>query len=470
MANEVTLMVRDANQQVLAYAGGKLFTLGSDGDAVIYNFNTAVYTRPDYVKWDDSYFFVSDVFDLCMVRDKQITQFCQCDVPLPKARYIEMFHDHIVVGNIRSYKGYEYPRRLMSSHLRDWSVWEEAQNNEATLYDFTDEYSGLEITEGITGMAVVMMGGIERLLVTLPSRVEVIDYVGLPYVYQKHTVFPNIGCPFPYALAKTPAGVFTISEDSIWRFGGEDFEDVGQDQIKFLYENLTTNTDYRYRLWSGVDIPRSEVFWCFATDQDIDMQITYNWRDKTWVSAPVENLHSFLRSPVRTKPTSFDQLTGTFDALTGSFDALGGQGTASNQVLWGSDDGRILRDEAVGDADSSLVDVDDPYVETGDIFYDDLATMKTIDSIFLNADYKASTCDGVEVYISARNELDETVSYSLVGTWTKSSELKKLTFPPVTGKIFRFKFQFKATNAAYGVRNARISGWAESVNMRKATR
>src|SRR5690606_1018229 len=72
----------------------------------------------------------------------------------PKARYVEVFFDHLVIADV-DYKG-RYAHRLQWSDLYNFNVWDAARTNEADQYDILPS-ADCEVS-GITGIGKIGSG------------------------------------------------------------------------------------------------------------------------------------------------------------------------------------------------------------------------------------------------------------------------------------------------------------------------
>lgn len=458
MANEVTALFPTDKQLVLAFAGGRLYEAGSTGDKLIQDFNTNVYQRLAGVKYLDAYFCTSDFIELFMVKDGQVTEFQKCEMPLPTGRFVEFFMDRVVVGRIANFMGETAESAILFSDRADYGLFEEKATNEATRYDLTPQLVSSENVTGLTGLKA--WGNV--LYAYTPNSIELIQYVGQPWVLRKETLPMQIGNCFPYAVVNGQFGQYFVSCESVYVTTSGGVQEVGQAVSSFLFNDLSEVDEQRYKMWGAYDPVSREVFWVYASktgNGELDSKIVYNESDQQWTTSKCENLHSHARVTVRSLPLTIDDLSGAIDNQVGNIDNLVGEAGIASLSLWGTADRKVLRDETVTDNFADFVDAEEPYLETGDLFFEDLHNRKEVNGVLINADYDENTCDGVEVFISTRDKLDEEVVWVSKGLWTKDIKTKIRTFSPVNGIVFRFKFLFKEATADRGVRNAKFSAW-----------
>jgi hypothetical protein len=384
-------------------------------------------------------------------------------VDLPKARYIESFYDHMVVGNY-TYKGETRPNGILSSGLYNPSDWTTTHANEVARIDF-EEFAQPDFPlVGLTGLKRM-----NNLLVAyLPTALIGLRYVGLPKVYQWDPITEHCGNSLMYGMTSHANTHFFFDgvQLNFCSFSAEGVQVIGTRIVTYFGETISTDFELQQRTWAYVWRERQEVWWIFcstASEGEYDKAVVYNWQSKEWFTADVENLHAF--GGLARRAETCDELDGTCDELTGEADDLSANGEPIVPRLWADGDNLLLREVIVADTDEKMIEVGVPVLETKDYDYGDSTTVKEVDAILIDAKY-AGECRGIDVYVSARKFLNDTVTYTLVGRWVPTVEEGELTFAGIAGNIFRYKFELVGPM----VRDARWSLWAETIADDKAAK
>jgi hypothetical protein len=99
-------------------------------------------------------------------------------------------------------------------------------------------------------------------------------------------------------------------------------------------------------------------------------------------------------------------------------------------------------------------------LETNDLFYGDLSTVKEVESLLIQA--TLGTAIGVEVYVSARENLGDDITFKLVGqVWTPSLREGRLSLPRVAGRIIRYRFVPKPNAPASSIDSFKWTNFTE---------
>lgn len=176
--------------------------------------------------------------------------------------------------------------------------------------------------------------------------------------------------------------------------------------------------------------------------------VVYNYLNKTWsVRTYSKPVRSFGVYPERALAVS--ELSGSVASQTTTVEGLDASGEAA-QLVVGSD-GKVYKLTFSG----SLETQDLPVLETGDMLYGSLETMKEVSRIHISAE---GTFSGIKVEVSARNALSDSVSYTNVGTWTTTLPENALTFAAKAGRVLRYRFTPQGE-----VKNFKFHGYEDNV-------
>lgn len=418
--------------------GAALCIRGPDGLIV-----PGIFNLPDpYGRWATTVFegrlyFTNKVCPIHVVTDQQeINRLNYVNVnpkayDQPAGCYLETFFDHLVVANC-SYRGY-FPWRVHWSDVRKFHVFESSNENEADYYDILEDTPSLL---GITGMA--KFG--DALIVYTGSSIWAATYVGLPTGMRWSRRISGIGNDFPWAVVPVDKFHFFISER--WRtiglFDGSEIpQPIGDPIAKYFFDDLTTNPNYRYRLWGTLDNTNREVVWTYISTVSLggvfDRQLVYNLQDKTWYIRGCEDVQSFMDSSY--VYTNIDSLAGTTINEWAGTTIQGLSPGAVKYRMWGMSNGRFAIDS--NDPHTNLLDCAQPYLETGDFTYGDIWAVKEVERLFI----LAKDLNYVRVSVSVRNSPDDTISWTTYTNWTTALKADILATPRMAGRIFRFKFE-----------------------------
>lgn len=356
---------------------------------------------------------------------------------IPSGRYVLPMYDHMWLGWMRK-DGHTYPTRVGWSHLYDFSQWTPQATNEADYYDFEEYCSNDLSVRGVTGMAKL---GTEFVAYT-PSAILNVRYVGLPKVVKVDPLSQEVGNGLPWTLVglHNRHYFFDIRTFNFWLFTAEGPKPVGTKIQPWLLANMkmTTPEDMEV-MWGYYDAANKEVSWVFKSTTStgaLDAYVTFNEATGKWTHGFCENIHAFHPGAFRAKQVS--ELSGINSALTGKAAQMGVTSDTFSKI-YGSANASILRDEVVGDTFASLKYCPGPVLETPDLVYGDPSTVKEIDSLIIHATWTQAL--NLKVEYSVRDNLEAAVSWVEISQrWTTSLPEKRLSFPRLSGRIFRFRF------------------------------
>ena len=417
-----------------------------------FNFDPKTYMRWATVLYANQLWFTNELNPLHCTDGTRVKKYAS---KIPSAKYIEAFFDHIVVAN-DYFDGELSPYRVRWSHLYDPSSWCPKQGNEADFYDIQEWVKTDSLLQGITGMSVLR----DSLIVYTASCIVRFQYVGLPKVMQVTPIIMGKGNYLSYGLVKNNDihYFFDGNEQSFFSFDGQQISEVGQKIRGYFAANISRNYNLAQQTWGYARPENNEICWVFvstASTGPFDRQIVFNYETQEWHHTVAEDLHSFggIVRPVRNIATLNLDLYGTsFDGLVGTLDNMADYTSDGSDILgrvWGTKYGMILAEEHVGVTPlNSLIYIAPPLLESKDFTYGSIQEVKEIDTTTIHANYTKAS--GVEVSISARNFIDDPVVYKVVGIWTPALAERRLSFPRIAGKIFRYKFRVLDTPAVGG--------------------
>jgi len=374
----------------------------------------------------------------------------------PAGRYLSFWYDHVVIGYPTG-----SPNKLKISGLYNFSDWTPSQQNEADDYDFVEWQQTDYPFVGVTGLGKLR----GQLIVHTPTAIIPLQYVGLPKVFRvvEEAIVTRTGNTFPWTLVclDTVQFFFEFVERMFFAYDGQQVLPIGEPVKQFLTDYLHDDIVTASRMYGYVDNVNHEIWWPFvsvaqAVGGQFDKAVVFDYRNKKWFTASVENVHCFCGGSRTT--STIESLTGTIEALPGTIESLGLDLVGLARV-YGTANGTILREETVADTTGFAVPYDNPVLESPDFSYDDIRTIKEVDAMILN-----TTATSVEIRASSRDFLGSPAVYSTdpLAVWIPTLIDAMVNWPAKSGRVFRYLFTL------INSRNATFDAFSEGVYMKKA--
>lgn len=361
----------------------------------------------------------------------------------PSARYLATWFDHLVTG-WDTFNGEVGPTRFRISDLYDLSSWTPTQINEADLFDVAEWVLPDFPLMGISGITKKN----DLLCVYTTTAIIGVRYVGLPKVIQFAPLVENCGNSFRNGMVSHRGFDFFYDgvEQDFVAFNGATPERIGGPVLDYFHSTLHSDPVIQQKLWATARREFQELWFYYPSAGgagQVDSAIVFNYSTKEWfISSFSQDAHSFGGQARRAK--TIDELTGTIDSKSGTEIRDLSAGGELVPRFFGISAGYVVREAVAADANNTLLSQTTPYLETKDFYGSDPYAVKEIDGVFLQTAY-GSTITGVEVFLSARMNLSDTVTFESVGTWTPTLPEGRLTFSAKSGRIFRWKFVPKVT-------------------------
>ena len=197
----------------------------------------------------------------------------------PRARYITVVKDFVMVGNTYDATDGNVPYRVRWCAIGDPTDWTVSATTQADYQDMESAYGAVQGVVGGTYGAVFQEKAVSRL-----------TYVGSPSVFSIDRVERALGLFIPTSLATLGQTSFYIAEDGFYAFTYDRSEPIGAERVdKTFFRDL--NPSFRYRLRSAIDPINKLVIWAYPSNDslgDPDKLIIFNWAINRWSSAEVE--------------------------------------------------------------------------------------------------------------------------------------------------------------------------------------
>lgn len=356
----------------------------------------------------------------------------------PSAKYLGVYYDHLIAANV-TMSGNNLHNRIMWSGLSKFGTWVATHANEADHYDCLENSSLHPNSQRITGAATLK----DIFVVYTPEVIYTMEYKGLPTVMKTS---PNYWCgpDLDYSLIARNEAHFFINylQKDIYRFDGQNHTSIGADIDSFFFADLSASPSLRQKTWGYYDETTTELVWCYCSTTStglIDRCVRYNTTTKAWSFGSCNNLHSYCGAGRTFRPVG--DLPDPIPALTGM--TMGNVGCTVKEFanLWGGGNTCLYREQIAGDPIAILQPQAVPYLETGDIDYDNYQNVKEWETMAI----QAASLEGILVEVSVRDQYTTTPTWVTVATFLGTEKEKRVSAPRKSGRVIRFRFTAKTT-------------------------
>lgn len=425
------------------------------------------------VTWNHGVWFTNTLNTLKFIQGNTVQNVYQsCTDGVPSGVYLVEFYEHLLIG-CPTYQGNYHKDWLMGCHLHDPSQWTPAKINEASYYEFNIDVVTGEEPVGLTGMAKLR----DWVIVYTPSMIWYLEYVGLEakgLVYQRKPLISGIGSAFKYGVIGNDLYHFFWSDENCYMIDGTHQrtmlampQAIGDDIKEFFFQDLNPDSVKRNMTWAYIDRFFNEVHWVYvSTTSDVpNKELVYNFKEKTW-SVKTSDVAIYANTEV-CLPQNFGSLgtiTQELQDITLTLAQLNQPSAYVKRVLYGGSDYKVFRDEVPADVPASLLPIqNNPYLESQDEIYNSLNEVKHVDGLIIHGTYDPQTCEGIMVYVAARFSVADPINWQRVAIWQDRTEYGLFSFPRISGRVFRYKFEAIPRTGQPSVRSVVINAWAEYV-------
>lgn len=183
--------------------------------------------------------------------------FDDLDASAPKARYITVVRDNVVVANTNDSVDGVVPYRVRWSGVGDPTAWTPSVTTQSDFQDLNGEGGWCQQVVGGDVGTVFQERSIWRM-----------TYVGSPIVYQFDEVERGKGTPAPGSVTKIGSAIPYLGIDGFYIFDGQQSIGIGANRIdKTFYNDL--DKSYMDRISSTVDPINQIVFWASPGQQSV---------------------------------------------------------------------------------------------------------------------------------------------------------------------------------------------------------
>ena len=195
----------------------------------------------------------------------------------PKAKFLAVVRDQVMVGYTNDGVDGEKPYRLWWSGLNNATSWTSGTN----LSDYQD-IADLGDCTGLVG-GEYAIGLFERGIVRG-------QFVGAPLIYQFDKISTARGCSVPGSVASIGSTVFFLSDDGFYMLSGAELVPIGAEKVnQFFYDRV--NLSASENIVAAVDPLNQTVVWAYPSTHSSgvknDELLIYNYNLNRWSRAVV---------------------------------------------------------------------------------------------------------------------------------------------------------------------------------------
>lgn len=248
------------------------------------------------------------------------TDFADLAAAAPKARYITVARNFVIVANTDDSTDGPQPQRVWWSALGDATDWPVPGTSDAASKqsDYQDLLGDGGWIQGIVGGL-----GTTDFAVFMERKIWRAQYIGSPAIFQFDAVEGARGTPAPGSIVQLGAIVFYLGEDGFYQFDGTNSTPIGFGKVdKTFFADV--EQEYLYRITSAVDPINKIVAWSYpsvGSGGQPDKVIFYNWALGRWSDAAY-TLEILTRSmSIGYSLEGLDAVSATLEALPFSLDS-----------------------------------------------------------------------------------------------------------------------------------------------------
>lgn len=406
-------------------------------------------------------------------------------------KYVKVFYNHLVVGGYSQATLNSGGTALISPNYANSTPWQLAWSdlnaldtfkgtliNEADTFKISSKAVHDGSSNGITGME----GWKNQLFIYTADTIYSMTYVGLPNVMLIEDLHVGVGSLFQNGVVATNKGHFFIGRDNFYYFDGVAAQAIGNKVKKTFFNDLDKNNDRYQHLFGFFDTEKEEVVWTY-------------WKYVATASSKKHYIQKQICLQINTGEFYFKNLsysTSPSSGATGSDDSIYCATSRYNKfgllAYYGKDQQWLEVDEseistllnfhvttykysspyylsATGTNVSLYYIRPDyvqsdlqygwtkPYMETNNIFYDDIFHMNEIDGVVLAADAPTlSTVGnaGIQVsYSASLQPADDPTMVDLALFTPSDTSVINLLDCRKEGRFFKFKIMFQGFQPLY---------------------
>lgn len=265
---------RDNNTNINHFAGTKekLFKLDADGD----DWDDVTNTNGDYTGQDDIFWKFVNFGDRVIATNytdnmqsfllASSTHFEDLSVDAPRAKYMTIFKDFVVVANTYDTVDGAVQNRVRWSGLNNPTQWTVGTNGS----DFQD----IQGYGGIVGMVNVQ----DFVLIILETAIVRMEWIGGTFIFSFRPIENSVGSRCPGSILSNGSIVLYLSENGWYACDGLKAYPIGEDKVdNFFFELVDKN--YLYKVVGSNHPSEKVVMWLFQSvnASSPDKMLVYSW-------------------------------------------------------------------------------------------------------------------------------------------------------------------------------------------------
>ena len=219
-------------------------------------YTTGSQERWSFTQWGEQMLATNYADDIQEFTMGTSTNFADLSATAPRARYISVVRNNVVVANTYDSSDGDVPYRVRWSGIGDATSWTPSVTTQSDFQDL----------DGDGGWCQQVVGG-EFGVIFQEHSIWRMTYVGSPIIYQFDEVERGRGTPAPGSVTKIGSAIPYLGIDGFYIYDGQQSVPIGADQIdKTFYSDL--DQSYMDRISSTVDPINKIIFWASPGQQN----------------------------------------------------------------------------------------------------------------------------------------------------------------------------------------------------------
>lgn len=314
------LFTKDAAANAFGFAGDatKLYQLAS-GSLSWVDVSGATYATPDSGRWSFAVYgetvIATNFIDPIQAFTLGGAAFADLAAAAPKARYVSVVKDFVMVANTDDATDGPIPQRVWWSAIDDPTSWPTPGTTAAAqvLSDYNDLAGDGGWNQGIVGG----LSGADAIIFQ-EKRVWRAMFVGPPLIFTFDVIEGARGTPAPGSICSVGPVVYYLGDNGFYACDGISSRAIGQGKVDNTFW-AEVDQSYLYRITSAADPFNKLIYWAYPGPQNQsglpNRIIVYNYEIDRWTLLEVET-EEMLRSLSLGYTMDGLDVFGTMDGMT----------------------------------------------------------------------------------------------------------------------------------------------------------
>lgn len=241
--------------------------------------------------------------------------FADLSASAPRARYLDVVRNFLVLGNIFDASDGDVPYRVAWSALGDETDFTPSATTQSDINDL----------EGYGGWVKQVVGG-EYGIVFKENAIWRMTYVGSPAIFQFDELERDKGTPASNSVTKIGSLIPYLGQDGFYIFDGRQSISIGENQVdKTFYQDV--NQDLFDEIIATVDPINKIIFWAYPSLNSVgncDKIIAYNYSanaKKRWATADLDVEYIYRSLSEGYTMETLDNVNNNLDLIEPSLDS-----------------------------------------------------------------------------------------------------------------------------------------------------